>query len=105
LADEHKVAERVGARDRVRDKDALDILRILRAIPSEQLAERLDRLASSNLASPVTAEAITVLPTLFGTTTTEGVRMAVRAAGTSEDPATIASSLVALTADLLALLN
>jgi hypothetical protein len=103
VAKVHKIAERVGAHDRVRDKDALDILRLLRAIPSERLAEHLNRLVSSKLAGPVAAEAITILPTLFGTTTTEGVNMAVRAAGTSEDPATIASSLVALTADLLAL--
>jgi hypothetical protein len=65
VAKVHKLAERVEATDRVRDKDALD-----------------------------------VLPALFGDPSAEGVQMAVRAAGDSEDPATIADSLVALVAEL-----
>jgi hypothetical protein len=100
VAKVHKLAERVEARDRVRDKDALDVLRLLRAAETGNLATRLDRLRASDLARAVTNEAFDLLPALFGDPSAEGVQMAVRAAGDSEDPATIADSLVALVAEL-----
>lgn len=96
----HKIAERVDASDRMRDKDALDILRLLRTIDTEDLTSRLLALKSDPLAGQVTTEAIEHLPQLFGDTTRDGVTLAVRAAGTAEDPATIAASLVALAGDL-----
>jgi hypothetical protein len=37
VANIHKIGERVGARDRVRDKDALDVLRLLRAVATEDM--------------------------------------------------------------------
>ena len=92
----HKIAERVDQKDRVRDKDALDILRLLRAIDTDALAGRLALLRESSLAGAVTNEAIALLPRLFGDPSAEGVAMAVRAAGDQEEPATIAASLVAL---------
>lgn len=92
----HKIAERVDQRDRVRDKDALDVLRLLRAIDTDALTGRLALLRESNLAGAVTSEAIALLPRLFGDPSAEGVAMAVRAAGDQEEPATIAASLVAL---------
>lgn len=105
VAKVHKIAERVDAIDRVRDKDALDILRLLRAVDTDLIVERLVRLQSDELSIGVTDEAIDQLPELFGTSEREGVTMAVRAAGTSEDPATIAGSLVALVEDLAAALR
>ena len=101
VAKTHKIAERAGAQDRVRDKDALDVLRLLRAVPTETLAERLELLASSELAAEVTAEARAQLTELFASPDAEAVVMAVRAAGTDEDADTIAASLVALVQDLL----
>jgi len=77
----HKIGERVGAQDRVRDKDALDVLRLLRAVEPEDMADRLRTLARSPLSADVTAEALELLPTLFGGPDSEGVLMAVRAAG------------------------
>ena len=108
VAKTHKIAERVGAMDRVRDKDALDVLRLLRAIETEDLARRLGTLRASDVAGAVTNEAIALIPILFGNTTAEGVLMATRAAGDQEDSDTIARSMVALTTDLVgdpALLN
>jgi len=102
IAKVHKIAERVGAQDRVRDKDALDVLRLLRSISSEVVAERLDLLVSSDLAGGVAMEAIAALPDLFGSSDAEGVMMAARAAGTEEDPATISASFVALIDELAA---
>ena len=100
VAKTHKIAERVDAKDRVRDKDALDVLRLLRAVETEDLARRLAVLRASDIAGAVTSEAISLVPTLFGDPTSEGVLMAVRAAGDQEDPETIAASLVALAIDL-----
>ncbi len=101
VAKVHKIAERVGNRDRVRDKDALDVFRLLRSIETEQLTDRLSMLRHNDLSSAVTAEAVGLLPDLFATTESAGVAMAVRAAGPGEDPATIAGSIIALVEDLL----
>lgn len=101
VAKTHKIAERVGAMDRVRDKDALDVLRLLRAIETEDLAQRLGQLQASEVAGEVTNGAVAQLPALFGDPAAEGVLMAVRAAGDEEDPDTIAGSLVALADDLV----
>lgn len=101
VAKSHKIAERVGAQDRVRDKDALDLLRLLRATETGDLAQRLDRLTRSNDAADVAREARSNIASLFANRDAEGVIMAVRAAGDDEDPDTIASSLVALVDELL----
>lgn len=89
----------------MRDKDALDVLRLLRAIDAADLVEGLSRLRGSDVARQVTAESIGLLPRLFGDVSAEGVKMAVRAAGESEDAATIAASLIALVDDLLLLVG
>jgi hypothetical protein len=98
----HKLAERVGANDRVRDKDALDILRLLQAIETQPLSNGLRRLLDAEVSAGVTAEALALLPTLFGTSDSEGIRLAVRALGHAADPETTAASLILLTSDLLA---
>lgn len=105
VAKVHKIAERVGNQDRVRDKDALDVLRLLRAVETDDLASRLAILRSTELSAAVTNEAVGLLPELFGTSESAGVAMAVRAAGSGEDPATIGGSLMALIDDLLARLR
>ncbi len=85
----------------MRDKDALDVLRLLRAVPTDTLAERLALLKTSDLAGPVAVEARTQLAERFASRDAEAVVMAVRAAGSDEDAETIAASLVALIEDLL----
>ena len=96
----HKISERIDTHDRVRDKDALDVLRLLRAIDTEVMANRLRYLLADELTRSVTDEAVQLLPNLFGTQGSEGTQMAVRAAGAGEDPATIAGSMTALVEDL-----
>ena len=81
--------------------DALDVLRRLRAVETEDLARRLGTLRASEIAGAVTNEAIALILTLFGSTMADGVLMAVRAAGDQEDSDTIAQSMVALIADLV----
>ena len=75
------------------------------ATDTEHLAGRLRVLRTNDLAAPVTTEALDALPRLFGSEQSDGVLMAVRAAGMAEDPATIAGSLTALIADLRASLG
>lgn len=100
VAKVHKIADRTGNQDRIRDKDALDVLRLLRSIETEGLVDRVAVLRRSDLSAAVTNEAVGLLPVLFGTSESAGVAMAVRAAGSAEDPNTIARSLVALVDDL-----
>lgn len=96
----HKIAERGKDADRVRDKDALDVLRLLRAIDTETIASRLRRLRDDDLAGAVTAEALEHLARLFGSADSDGVAMAIRNVGGAEDAAVIAGSFVALVEDL-----
>ena len=101
----HKIAERVGAQDRMRDKDALDVLRLLRAVETEDLTERIRQLSQESLSADVTRTAIELLPVLFGEADSEGLAMAIRAVGDAEDPATIAGSLMVLVDELLGRLD
>jgi len=101
VAKVHKIADRSRDGDRVRDKDALDVLPILQATDTADLAQRLDRLRGHDLSEGVTVEAITQLDPLFGRLDAVGVEMAIRAAGPGADPDTIAASMTALVSDLL----
>ena len=98
----HKVAERIGAGDRITDKDALDIMRLLQAIDTEALAQGLVSLAAHKFTAEVTAEAMSQLTSLFGSPHEVGIRMATRAARPSVGPDVIAASFAALVSDLLA---
>jgi hypothetical protein len=99
----HKLSDRSQERTakRMKDKDALDVLRILRAVPSEVLKEVLNRLRHDDLAGTVTHEALDYLRTLFGSRAGLGTQMAVRATERLADPETIAASCEALATDLL----
>ena len=99
----HKLADRSGQGDtkRLKDKDALDVLRLLRAIPVERLARGLRELGDSTLAGDVTREAIENLHALFGAISSSGTVMVVRATERLEDPSVMAASCAALTDDLI----
>ena len=97
----HKIADREHQPGRLGDKDALDILRLLRGIDTEQLAESIRRLLNHDLSREVTGEGLDLLRRLLGAADATGVEMAVRATEGLEDPATIRGSCVALATDLL----
>ncbi|MDV7353056.1 GSU2403 family nucleotidyltransferase fold protein [Rhodococcus oxybenzonivorans] len=61
----HKIGERVEKPSRLKDKDAHDIYRILRAVETEELRSSFARLLADELSGPVTAEALAHLRTLF----------------------------------------
>lgn len=96
----HKIADREDQPDRLGDKDALDILRLLRGIGTDQLAQSVRRLLGHDLSRAVTGEGLDLLRRLFGAADAKGVEMAVRATEGLEDPAAIRGSCVALTSDL-----
>ena len=101
----HKIADRTQEAEakRVKDKDALDVLRILR-LRTQTLAESLRRLRVDSFAGEVTREAIANLTRLFGSTSGVGTQMVIRATEGLEDPAQMALSCESLTSELLAAL-
>lgn len=101
----HKIHERVEAQKRVLDKDALDVLRLLRTVPTETFAGALDRLRNDPLSGEITEQAIRYLRELFSSPNTPGSSMAARAASPLESEDEIRNSCAVLTQDLLAALK
>jgi hypothetical protein len=99
----HKIAERTAAGkfDRVDDKDALDVFRLLRGTESAKLAVQIAHLTQDSLAGAVTTESLGQLRDLFGTNDAPGTQMVVQGTAGVEDPTTIAASCAALASDLL----
>lgn len=98
----HKIAEREDQKDRLSDKDALDVLRLLRGVETAFLAAGVRRLLGADVSQAVTLESLDLLRHLFGAPVAVGVEMSVRATEGLEDPGTIRASCVALASDLLA---
>ena len=97
----HKIADRRPNPRRLDNKDSLDILRLLQALSTEELAAGIHRLLGDNRSAEVTQEALTYLQDLFGGAESLGSVMAGQAVEGIEDPATIAESSAALANDLL----
>ena len=96
-----KIDERTGTTGRVVDKDALDAFRLLRAVPTDDLAAGLGMLLGHELSAETTREALSALPRLFGSLESEGIVMARRAASPVVDADELAASIVILVGDLL----
>lgn len=96
----HKIADRAGS-PRARDKDAFDVLRLLRGTTATEMATRVRRLRDEPLSLPVTDEALYLLHSLFGRADGIGSQMAVRAARGLADPEETAASCVALAEEVL----
>jgi hypothetical protein len=99
----HKMDERLaeGKQDRLDDKDALDILRLRRAIPTATLVEAFLHLLRDPIAQEVTREALGMLERLFSSPRLRGAQMAARAAGPLVGPEQITESCAILATDLL----
>lgn len=100
VAKVHKLADRNGTA-RASDKDALDVLRLLRRTSPEELADRLKRILADADAREVGEEAVGLLGTLFADRAAPGTVMAVTAVGALGDPDEVAAACVTLVADLL----
>lgn len=102
IAKLHKIADRQDEQSRLKDKDALDALRLLRATETAAVAGIWSRLLLDKTAGTVSREAVRLLERLFARPESEGSQMAARAAAPLEPAETIAASCAALAADLLA---
>jgi len=96
----HKIQDRAGGR-RAQDKDALDILRLLRGTTTEGLAERFRLLLADERSAEVAREALTLLHAQFVERPRIGIAMTLSAVGALADHAEIEASCEALASDLL----
>lgn len=104
VAKVHKIDERQGT-NRQSDKDALDVLRLLRGTETADLAVRYERLLSDPRSADAARTGQAFLEAQFSARTGIGIEMAIRSAGPLSDPDEIAASCSALTRDLLTALQ
>lgn len=102
----HKLAERLadGGR-RIKSKDAHDVLRILRGVPTNSLALGFAAMKSDDVSRQVAETGLDHLQSLFGRARLAGCDLAAQAAEGLEGDETIRQSCVALTADLVSVLR
>lgn len=100
----HKLGERVDTPDRLNDKDAHDIYRLLVATETADLAEIMRRLRADGISREVTAQALTYLEQLFASADGLGATMAGRAEEGVGQPDTVSASVSFLAHDLLSAL-
>ncbi len=98
-----KIADRVGTK-RLKDKDALDVLRLLRGTDTADVAARDQRLLNDPMAGAQAAQALALLKNQFGTANAVGVEMAVKATATLVDADEVRASCTLLANDLFAAL-
>jgi hypothetical protein len=99
----HKLGERQATPDRLIDKDAHDIYRLLVAIATDDLANTLRMLRSDDMAGKATDQALKYLEEMFAAgSDATGSMMAGRAETGIGNPETVANSVALLAADLLA---
>ena len=103
IAKVHKIQDRAGSHRSV-DKDALDVLRLLRGVDTEDFADRFSRILADDRAAAVARAALQLLRTHFGSRAAPGIEMISRAVGVLADADELATSCEVLTNDLLAVL-
>lgn len=104
VAKAHKINDRIGTGrvDRLSDKDASDVYRIMQTARADDVAVTLRTLLDHPLATKVTAQALGYMGELFGRRAGEGVAMAQRALRLAIDEAQVATLCVSFTEQILA---
>ena len=104
VAKAHKIRDRLdsGRSDRLSDKDAADVYRIMQTSRPTAVAETMRTLIDDPMAGEVTALALDLMRDLFARRAGEGVAMAQRALQLAVDPDQVATLCVAFTGQLLA---
>ena len=102
----HKIGERsdranAGGRNRVVDKDAHDLYRLLRAVPTEDVVGGLERLLASEPSADVTIRALDWLRRLAPDPDAPLCRMAGAAEAFVGDPEAVAAAMWGLAAEAL----
>jgi hypothetical protein len=92
VAKVYKLRDRLAAGkvDRIADKDAADVYRLMLSVPVGGFLLRLDGLLADETAAPVSREAIDLMVRLFGARRAEGVRMAGEALRVAVPPERVA---------------
>lgn len=101
----HKIGERQHQPQRLINKDAHDIYRLLVAIDPTLIATRLADLARDQLCGPATRTAVAYLRGLFAGPDALGPTMAGAAEQLIGDPAVVAASAAVLAGDVIAALD
>lgn len=96
----HKISERRNSPTRLDAKDAYDVYRLLRAISTADLAQRLSVLLNDPVSEPVTRQALSLLLALFGAPDALGSHLAARYEDAIGDPDFVAAACTALAQDL-----
>jgi hypothetical protein len=91
VAKAHKIHDRVerGRADRIDDKDAADVVRLMQTTDPTEVGSPFAQLASHEIAGAATASALTFLDQLFGRAARPGVEMATRALQLAMPQATV----------------
>lgn len=91
VAKAHKIHDRVvsGKIDRIGDKDAADVFRLMQTTQAKGIATTLSMLTSDQIAGATTGQAIIYLDELFGRRARPGIEMASRALRLAMDADTI----------------
>lgn len=97
----YKVGEHLEQGRALEDKDAYDVLRLLRDVAMAELVDRFARIIASPTYSQTAKRGLQFLEQLFGDRESAGSLMAGRAAGALADPAVVATACATLTGDLL----
>jgi len=98
IAKVHEIGDRALQPDRTKDKDALDVWRLLRGTPPEEFRGRLDVLRSDDRSAACTQRGLALLQRLFGQRDGTGVVMAIRATERLVAPEEVSASLTAIAA-------
>ncbi len=105
VAKVHKIGDRADRPDRLADKDAGDVLRILMSTAPEHVAQRFADLLDDDRSSEAARVGIGLLDALFGTPRSLGTQMAVRALAGVLDPLTVEAVCPTFAARVLAALK
>jgi hypothetical protein len=99
----HKLHDRVaeGSAERLNDKDAGDVIRVMQSTSAHEVGTTLARLQTDELAGPVTSSALDYIDDLFGRRGGPGIQMAARALRLGIPEERVQALSVAYTAVLL----
>ncbi|MCC6812242.1 MAG: hypothetical protein IT381_32775 [Deltaproteobacteria bacterium] len=100
----HKINDRSG-NDRQNDKDALDVLRLLRGTETDDLATRYKKLLADGRSQGAGQKGLALFEAQFAARSGVGVEMAIRSASPLVSADEIAASCQALAMDLLSALK
>ena len=102
VAKVHKLGERLATPQRLIDKDAGDVFRLLEATPLREMIRLMQTLLADDRSAAAATVAIGYVRQLFATPRSPGVQLAVQALAIAADQATVTITMTGYAQDLLA---